>query len=800
MEEKRKVEEGEKRLAKDWLARIDKAKERFQKEFKQFQKNRLLLRGVDPKDTNKKVLANLHFANLATMLPQVYAKDPEYSVRPTKAVPEAKLKAIEGFCRTAEIVLTECLVKRAKLKKRAKRMVRSAYTTSIGWWKLCYQEDKKNDPVIQNQIKDLQDNLMRLEADRAKLNEPGVDNDLQIEKIKQDLAGLQAQPASEVVVSRGITLDFVMPEDVLVIDASVREFCDYERSGALAHRVWMTRDQYRAKFGYSVEKGKGYVEKDGQIEAGSSDKKDELLCVWEVWDQDTSRIYHVCEGEEGFCREPFSPDWTGQRWLSFFGLAFNEIDGTFYPLSDVELTDQLVREYNETRTDFRRDRKYALPLNLIRKGGSFTDEDVKRVSNREGGDTIVVEGVAGHPISNDVWSGALATIQPENYNTQPARADMEMIVGGGDAARGSVLEAKTATEAEILSQGLRGRSAERQDTMEDMLSEAGAYALQILLRKMPIDEIKKIAGEGAVWPELDVEQIFDMVTVDVRGGSTGKPDRLQEQDRWTKLMPVIQDAMVKVGELRAQGMEDQAQAIIALTKETVRRFDERVDIEQFLPTPKEGEEKAPADPMQDPRVMQMLQEGKQMLDEQTQQIQQLEQQLKDKEIQHLADVEKARINADKEIKVAQVTAPIEADAKVEAARITAEANARAKAEVDSQRLEQQRIESERKSQEDAIRQADKDRQDQERQARDEERRVQQDERRQSEAQQTSQVGSVVQQSMQALMEQIQANQQQIAQLAQSVQQMANKPRMKVVHVRDPNTNRIIESKTVPEDA
>ena len=48
-----------------------------------------------------------------------------------------------------------------------------------------------------------------------------------------------------------------------------------------------------------------------------------------------------------------------------------------------------------------------------------------------------------------MWSGQLAQIRPENYNTQPARSDMEMLIGGGDAARGSVLQAKTATEAEI---------------------------------------------------------------------------------------------------------------------------------------------------------------------------------------------------------------------------------------------------------------------------------------------------------------------------------------------------------------
>ena len=45
--------------------------------------------------------------------------------------------------------------------------------------------------------------------------------------------------------------------------------------------------------------------------------------------------------------------WTGKRWFPFFGLAFNEIEGTFYPLSDIELTQPQVEEINETARDFK---------------------------------------------------------------------------------------------------------------------------------------------------------------------------------------------------------------------------------------------------------------------------------------------------------------------------------------------------------------------------------------------------------------------------------------------------------------
>ena len=39
-------------------------------------------------------------------------------------------------------------------------------------------------------------------------------------------------------------------------------------------------------------------------------------------------------------------EWTGERWLPLFLLVFNEVDGGFYPLSDVGLTTEVVKEYN----------------------------------------------------------------------------------------------------------------------------------------------------------------------------------------------------------------------------------------------------------------------------------------------------------------------------------------------------------------------------------------------------------------------------------------------------------------------
>lgn len=605
--DERQVSPADKKLAADWLRRIESARKRVKDKFDGFETNRRLLAGKVTKDGKDTVRANLHFANMAAMLPQVYAKDPEFAVQPTNAVPPQQMQAVKAFASTAEFLLHKVVVKDARLKKQAKKLLRSTFATSVGWLKASWQEKSGQDPLIANKLKDTQDNIERLELLLTQSKEPGGEQETKLAQLKEALAGLQTQ--QEVAVARGIALDFVMSEDIVIIDPAIRAVDDYTRAAAIAHRVWMTPDQYQQTFGYQPKKGKTYSEQNGVLSSSDSmDKQATLLCVEEIWSQADNRIFYVCDGEEGFCKPPMSPEWTGRRWYPFFLVCFNEIDGSFYPLSDIELTDKLVKEYNETREDFVRDRRECLPVNVVRKGGSLTPDDVERIKNRKGGDTIMVEGVGGQPLTNDIWSGTFGQIKGENYDTAGSRYDIERILGGSDATTGSITKAKTATEAEILSQGLRSRSAERQDAMEDMFNELGPYCLEILLRKLSEAEVKAIAGPDAQWPSLSVEEIFNLVTAEVRGGSTGKPDRLQEQDRWTKLLPIINEAVAKISELRAAGQNELAQAIIELTRETLRRFEERLDIEQFLPKVPQGQDDPSVLKQQNVTLQQQVQE------------------------------------------------------------------------------------------------------------------------------------------------------------------------------------------------
>ena len=139
---------------------------------------------------------------------------------------------------------------------------------------------------------------------------------------------------------------------------------------------------------------------------------------------------------------------------------------------------------------------------MVRKGGSLTPEDVKLIQDANLNEVIVVNGAPGAPLQDDLAMLPHPPIDPQVYDTTPIRGDIEMVSGAQDSVRGSVLKAKTATEAEIMQQGLMSRTAERQDAIEDWIGDMAEYTAQILLQELPVNEVVEIAGQQAVWPSL----------------------------------------------------------------------------------------------------------------------------------------------------------------------------------------------------------------------------------------------------------------------------------------------------------
>jgi len=592
-------------LAKKWKDRIAGARSYWDTFHKRVRHNRKTVAGFDwSKDPKQKDFyqhrANLIHGTITAVLPNVYARNPEISVTPLYGADSLKL-----FCKTIETVTNRCLEK-AKIKKRAKASVRAALTSSFGIVKVMYQRDIQQDPIIQSRMNDTQDNIVALEKLIMDVQDDQQRGDLETKKaeLEQMLAGLNEKV--EVIAAEGLVIDRVLTDNLL-IDPSICEFSEYPDADWMCQIIPMKKSAAEALYKVKLDKAKSYEEqtdqkqrKDGRLaSAGKSDDEDKQIAILEIWDKTTQRVYTMAEGCDFWLRDPFSPKRVGERWYPFFLLPFQEVDGNFIGPSLVDLTEKLQEEHNNARDKYNEHRDLCLPGWVA--SGDLNEKSIKRFKDSELGEITLID-TEGKPLAQVFQERQHPKIDPLVYDTSAVRYDWEQVTGLQDAARSTVVKPKTATEASIMQQSLSGRVSEFRDLIEDWLQEIAQYAAQVLLQEMTAPQVERIMGPNqpvakevngqlieAVdkqfdWPELTRDQVFEMVDMRVRAGTTGAPDKLEQQETWTKVLPIVQGLVGQITQISAMGGD--YSPFESLLRETLNRFDERLDVEQFLPPKK----------------------------------------------------------------------------------------------------------------------------------------------------------------------------------------------------------------------
>lgn len=607
-------------LAELWGKRIAHAREHWKKFHQRVRHNRATVAGfnwkADPRSKEFYALrANLIHGSITAMLPHIYARNPEIGASAIHQGQQLKL-----FTKTLEKV-TNTYLDKAHLKARAKSTVRAALTTSIGVVKVMYQRDIKTDPIIQARIEDTQDNIQTIEGLLAEIADPVQAKDLEAKRAELDQLLRSLREQVEVTASEGLVIDRILTDNLLV-DPSVVEFDDYRDADWIAQIIPMKKGEaertYKVKLDGAREfydaRNLGAGEKDGRIASGLKPASDDdrQIAIVEIWDKSTMTVYTMAEGCTFWLRRPFSPKKVGQRFYPFFLLPYQLVDGHFVGPSMVDLTEKLQDEHNEARERFNKHRDLAIPGWVA--AGDTSEKAIQnftRSVSLEGFGEVAVIDTDGKPLGQVIAPKQHPPIDPAVYDTSAVRMDWEQVTGLQDAMRSTVVKAKTATEASIMQQSLSGRTGEFRDQVEDFLQEISQYAAQILLMELTPAQVERIMGPPRIeqvsgplgsmavevpsydWPTLTREQVFDLVELKIRAGSTGSPDKAEEREAWAQVLPVIQGLVKEIMQARAMGAD--AAPFENLLRETIRRFDERLEVERFLP-----QAAAPMPPAQHP--------------------------------------------------------------------------------------------------------------------------------------------------------------------------------------------------------
>ena len=572
-------------LAQKWQDRLDKARRHYEKYFRRCAHNRAVVAGFnwrkDPsEDGFIKFRANLIQGTITALLPTIYSQDPEIEVRPSHGE-KGKL-----FATTLEKVCNRMLSD-AHLKTRAKGAVRAALTVSIGALKVCWQEQEPA-PLPMAKIEDSTDNIDRIHALAGALSDPSnaANEDAIREELEQTSKAVEEQ--AEVSVASGIVVDRVMIDNLLV-DPTIQNFEDYPNARWIAQAIPMRRCDAEGKFGWKLDRATKYRPYEmggaGQLRSHlltppTGADEDDQIVVFEIWDKSTQRVYTLAQGCNFWLREPFSPEGVGERWYPFFLLPFQQVDGNFVGPSLVDLTERLQVEHNKARDDWNAYRELCKP-------GYIASSDVKPSAGKafidsQIGDLTFLD-LDGDEIQKAIQPKSIPSVPTAIFDTSAVRNDWEMSTGVQDAQRSGVVKAKTATEAKILQNAQSGRVVEFTDSVEDWLSELAQYTCEMLLQHMDVDQVARIMGpEPYEWPQmLNKDDVFYLVDVMIRAGSTGKPDKIADQQVWGTLMPSVEALIKEIMSLGMQGMD--VNPLIYLLTQTVNRFDDSLDIAALIP-------------------------------------------------------------------------------------------------------------------------------------------------------------------------------------------------------------------------
>ena len=568
-------------LAAKWNERIASAKEHWSKFHRRVKHNRNLVSGFDwqadptGRDFNK-LRANLINGTINTLVPSVYAKNPEISI-----TPRFKADNLGLFCKTLELV-TNTSLEEAKLKIRAKSTIRGAMTASFALVKVMYQRDTRQDPIIKGRINDSQDNILEIEKLLCEIDDPAQCGELALKKSELENLIESLNQQVEVVAAEGIVIDRVLTDNIL-IDPTICEFWDYPDADWICQLAPMKKRHAEAMYKLKLDKATLYNpngrSNENRLASGNKNSsEDSQIVILEIWDKTKQTVYTIAEGCDFWLRDPYSPMKAGERWYLFFLLPFQTVDGQFVSPSIVDLTEKLQEEHNKSRDSFNEHRDLCLPGWIA--SGDISEKSIKRYTDQRLGEITILD-IDGRPLNQVITPRTHPPIDPIVYDTSNVRQDWEMVTGLQDAARSTVVQPKTATEASILQQALSGRIAEFRDQIEDWLQEIATYTAQILIQELTTAQVERIAGPDSDWPELTKDEVFNMVNVRIRAGTTSAPDKFEQQEAWSMVLPIVQNLTTQIMQLNASGMD--TEPLKSLMRETIARFDEKLDVEKFLP-------------------------------------------------------------------------------------------------------------------------------------------------------------------------------------------------------------------------
>lgn len=481
----------------------------------------------------------------------------------------------QRIAKTLEVLFARALSEQQPLdfKRSMKQCVRRACTTGVGYVKLAYQRTMGPAPGVEYRLTDSRQRLARLQELQEQAGDGEWHDDGEAAELEAIIQSLQAEP--EIVVSEGLVFDW--PQSTKVIpDKLTRSLVGFVGARHLTVEYLYTPDEVKELFGVDLKKGfKGY-NASGRLEAaedqgdlfgggaGNDRPGTGLACVWEHFDKASGLVYYLCDGHDGFLREPGPPDVYVDPFFPVYALTFNEVESEddLFPPSDVTLLLDIQKEYNRSRDGKREHRQAARPRYVFPKG-AIEEEDLAYLSGAAAFTATAIKMPPDRKLSEFLQVVPVPGVDPNLYDVNEIVGDMSLVVGSQAALLGGSSKA-TATGDSIAAGASATADGSAVDDLDGFLTAVTRGGGQILMREMSQETVQRIVGPGALWPEQTLQEIADELFLEIEAGSTGKPNQAVEIANLEKLLPLL---------IQIPGINQQW-----LAKLAIRRLDDKIDL------------------------------------------------------------------------------------------------------------------------------------------------------------------------------------------------------------------------------
>lgn len=577
----REIDPQEKALVKQWLEKVQTARNHYKDDFKRMRDDMDYARnGADEKwikALNYTVAIVPRMISLAVA--GLYARDPTFSAEPSKrlilppplddpAAVQAAMAtpndpksqqilqllmqarqekvALRRFAQTVEILAAHFIAKaRPLFKRQMKALVRRVKTVGVGYFKLDFQRAYTPRPEITQQASDNMRAIERLKFLKEQMAE-GEDYgsvDAQLAEAQMLQESLQADPG--MITDEGPVFDFPRANTVIP-DMNCTSLDGFVGCDWIA--VEYNWDTCRAEEQFGVDL-KNTTESDSQPrkrkQLGNDPNSDKVKSgntrFWEVQDRVTRTVFFVAEGYEGFLQAPQPPAVKLDRFWTVFALMFNETehDDKIFPISDVNALKPTQNEYNSARQALSDHRIAGAPRYVTSKG-AFTEEDKKAIVRATPFSVTEVTPPLSGRISDSIEQLKLAPIDPQLYDTEHLFTDALRMTGAQQANFGPVT-GSSATEASIADNTRAADVSSQTDDLDDFLSEIGGCIGEVLMANLSEGTVQDIVGPGAVWSEFAMSELQKHVYLATKAGSSGRPNRAAELAALEKAMVWLQN-------------------------------------------------------------------------------------------------------------------------------------------------------------------------------------------------------------------------------------------------------------------